>query len=825
MDAIYSGRAAAIAFVEGNDCHVAHFGREPEALALQFGALKYIFGDVDDAVHIRRTTKEKAREAFEGAVRDDSCVRLALILLDDEESEDLRRDVAVELATIAATDDARRAIRNVLFSSVLPAKMSLDAISVLAKDNIVIRDLFADLESHARDIAAVVSSWNALSIDIFESSIAKERFRGVARQRGAFRILVEAVHSGGKAVDYATFELLSKLRDLPNFRAIVGEWTSTFRERSKEPAAENRFAAVASEEVSDEYREQATSGSQSVHDAYQNVLSQQEAISNRLRSGNVNLARKFAQELIAHQLNSGTVDLAAKSLCRLAQEANAVGQFSVQLEWAKTASELSPQDSVTHGHLADAYIFLQRYDEALVALNNVEALGDKRFAQTERARILRLQGRLEDALDAFADLKHEYGIAIENGYAWNGYAEVLRDMRRFQEAREAYMDVSRQYPNSDVALCGLANVQTELGELDTALETYESVIRTGKNSFVAQGGKAHVLKEMGRLDEALALYAETARRYPASAGPLVGQAHVLRLLHKYQESFALLETIRRRFPYDVAATSELVELCRDRGKNEEALDLVKREAKRFPWDVRLANLRAIILKDMGLLQEALGIFDGNVARFPYDLVARVGRADTLKKLRYFDEALSAYDDIIDRWPDELNARHSKAAVLTALNRFEEAERLLPTASPKTFQEWIASHVRGMILLRREKLDAAIDHFRWCLEHVPYARQRAFFQNALALSYLKRQAYVEAVSVIASKPTPVSNVLLFHAFAADGKEKQAIEVLGSIERSQSAEIIELSAEIARRFRLRNERPQHDESWLYAREHESVLLEAA
>ena len=94
----------------------------------------------------------------------------------------------------------------------------------------------------------------------------------------------------------------------------------------------------------------------------------------------------------------------------------------------------------------------------------------------------------------------------------------------------------------------------------------------------------------------------------------------------------------------------------------------------------------------------------------------------MKELGHLEEALSAYEKDAELNSYNLGARFSKAAILVVMGRFEEAEGLLPTEAPRTRDEWIAYHIRGMILLRSGNLDDAFEIFKTGLESNPFVKR-------------------------------------------------------------------------------------------------------
>ena len=824
MDAVVSGQAAALAVIEGEDCSVVRLHDAEVTQEINVGALRNVFSGASDILYLRRTSREEAKRQLLAKIDQDDALRLTLILLDSSEEASIRTEAAIELETIFDNPGSREYVENTLYCTTFPRSFQLGEAIRIAEDFSKVHGVLIELDRSQSNIGRVRGAWDRLPQELFESKERKDRFFAKATKQGVFRIISNALEKGGNAINSAILQSLPLVDGEPNFRAVMASWTSGFK--SSPTDYSQALKAIAAKE--------AQLANQEDHDvvryaggyaAYQRVLSQQNAIVGQIRAGNLVLARRYMDELVAMQKKSGDLEFAARTLCKLAQEANACGQYSLQLEWAKTATELAPADPIAHGHLADAYISLNRFNEALDSIKRTEELGDERFASTERARVLRLQGRLDEALAAFDALRKEFGTSEDNKFAWNGYAEVLRDMWRLGAALSAYDEAIEAYFGDSVSQCGKAAVLTELGRLDEAKATYEQVLQREDHDEIAISGKANVLRHQGEFEEALLLYDAAIVKSPNNPISIGSRAHVLRLMRRFADASAALADARQRFPYEPAIVSETAELYRDQGLLDQALTTYRQAVARFPWDSRSRSGLANVLKESGSLAEALKTYDENIRVFPYDIVSKSGRADLLKRLGDVNNALGAYDEIIGRWPDHLGARHSKAAILVVLERFSEAEELLPRSRPKTLNEWIANHVRGMILMKTNRLDEAIAHFSSGLEKVPFYSEKKYFCNALAVAYLKRKEFNTATAVLSDSSGTVSNVLRFHALAATGRKESANNIMETVQGSGLAPVIELTQEIARRYRLRPERPRHGESWLFQKECESVLLEAA
>ncbi|MBI3822616.1 MAG: tetratricopeptide repeat protein [Planctomycetes bacterium] len=97
--------------------------------------------------------------------------------------------------------------------------------------------------------------------------------------------------------------------------------------------------------------------------------------------------------------------------------------------------------------------------------------------------------------------------------AKNGRAEVLKAMKRYDEALNAYNAVIAAHPQDVAAKNGRAEVLKALERYDEALEGYEAVIAAHPPGVVAKTGSAEVLKPLERFDESVA-----AKTPPAAQG-------------------------------------------------------------------------------------------------------------------------------------------------------------------------------------------------------------------------------------------------------------------------------------------------------------------
>ncbi len=824
MTAYISSGADRAVLLEGDTAHILRRNAEYEDMRLTSQSIGWIFSGVSPVQTLDTTSQAEARDALEREWKHDRASRLLLILLDPKEYAEVRASACAVLSDFLASTDIQEFLESRLFSRPVTADVweNLPHQSIAQSESV---SFFVDrLLKYQDSIRICRNEWDALPADLFESPEARFRIEEKLVNIGAFRELVLAEEGAEEAnVSNVVLRGIMEIRDEPNARSILQAWTQgKLKGRSKVLWEQNNETFSSWDNGVGE--------SSIPHDidrrqVFKNAVSQQNAIIELLERNRADIATRYLNQLIDYQLQTGGAEFVAKSLCKLAQEAKRLGFHDYQLEWAKRAADIFPEDHWAHGQLADAYIYFARYDEALSALDQAERLGDKLFAWNGRARVLKARGRLDEALGAFRKTEAEFEDDPAVVFSWIGHAETLRDMWLFQESLEVYGQAIDRFPDDPAAHCGRAAVLAESGRLNEALDAYNTILRLFPNDPVSLNGRASVWKSMGRLEAALAAYDQTLEVYPNDSIPHCGRADVLRLMGKSQEALNAYRDACNRFPNIPVPYCGAAEVLRDLHEFPLALKEYENVIKRFPFEVRAYNGRANVLKQVGDFEESLAAYDEAVGQFPYDLISQCGRADLLKELGQFEEAISSYDKIIFRHPGYLSAQYSKGAILVAAGRFDEAEALLPSRSPETRDDWIGHHVVGMMLLKKGDVEAAVNHFTIGQMENPFAQERKYYERALATAKLKLADFVGASKLIDKSHDHVAEVLQIHAYGAQGNLEKASNAYAKARHANHPQLVDLREELAERFLREGHQGAHDDAWLFEQECNSALLLAA
>jgi tetratricopeptide (TPR) repeat protein len=329
---------------------------------------------------------------------------------------------------------------------------------------------------------------------------------------------------------------------------------------------------------------------------------------------------------------------------------------------------------------------------------------------------------------------------------------------------------------------------------------------------------------LGRLDDALAAYDGAISRFPENSIFMTGRADVLRSMGNYDGALTAYADARESFPYDPVAFTGYADVLKDTGNFEEALTHYDEAVSNFPQDVRCRTGRANVLRAAGRFAEALQAYDRNVRDFPYDLYSLSGRAYLLKDLAQYDDALKAFDAVIQRRKDYSFAKYAKAAIYVIMGRFVEAQALLPGTVPQTSAEWVAFHVRGMIYLKQNRLDEALDIFTKGSLQTPFHREQKYFENALAATKIRMKRFQEAVKIVHGAEGAIAHLLQIHSYAELGLREAAATAYAAVNDNLPPSIVMLRDELGARYNITGKKAAQSDRWIFEKEME-VLLQAA
>jgi len=817
MKTLVSGQAGLAIFIQGNEIEVISVDDKETEKKLPLNALNGLLADATDIITYDSISKSNAIKSLELYWRFDRSLHLTIILLDINELEKISLLAAECLEELFQDRDVLNYIFNVMYSAPLPPSASIDKAMKVSQGKTILISFLEELRTDQNIIEKYVNAWNALPVECFDSIDLKNSFQYELINKGAFRCFVKA-HDDYRKFTTAQINFLIVLKALPRYRQVLSLWLRDLKPKQKEELEILEEEQVIGEEEENRGPKRREDRPK-VHDIITNIEQQKKGIIKNIERGNLKLARRYVEDLVNVQREVSEPEYIAKSLCDLAQDAKRVYNYSFQLELSQRAVSIAPYDGWAHGQLADAYFCLHKFSEALQSFDVAISCGQEAFGLKGFARILVEQGRFEEALDAYGGLKNKFP---EDYTIWAGFAEVLRKMWRLDLALGAYDEAINKFPSEAVLKCGRAATLTDMGRLEEARSAYDECIKTLGEDEVSLNGKGTVLREMGNFSEALKLYSRSSKQFPESVALLYGNAKVLCDMGEYQQALTRLNIICSAYPYEVRAWFRKAEVLKELRQFNEAITVYDLAIEKFPFNIWIRNGRASVYKKQGAYEKALQAYEDNLSHAPYDIVAKCGKADLLKELGKFEEALATYDDIIRDNPHWKSLQHAKASIFIALGNYSKAEELLSyLKKPSTRDDWIAYHIKGVLLLKTNKIDEAISLFDTALKTNPFLTERKYFRNSLGVAKLKRKDFGGAIKLLSGETMPMVNILCLHAWGEIAKNnkykiKKAKIARECLKADCPPYLVPLMVELELRYFNDVPDGKHSEEWIFEQE---------
>ena len=475
MRAFVSGEAGA-AVVVGPDPFVRSV-HGPAATPWHAGDALRVFDGCADVRAVEVSTVDALDRECELAWAQDRGLRLFLFLLDPEEPEEELVEYAECVGELIDEFPISVPLKRRLAAAPLPP-VNEERIERACAHVGVVHELFHWLLGVQDIVTRVRAEFDAASLSEDATSL-RERLT----VDGSFLEIVTAL-AAEQDLTFARLQVVSRNRGA---RPMIGQWFKALQgDLRRMPKAEIR--AQEADEPEDWDRSEAQQPS---YAAYNNVRAQQRAIIAKLQDHDIGQARRLMAELVASQRYNSTPEQLAKSLSNMARQAGHFDIPDLALEWSRQATEVNPLDPMSYGHLANALMDIGSYDEAEAAFVASGNHGDPLFAATGRARILRAQGRLTEARDAFLAIAEEFKN-LGPVHALLGAADTLRDLGDVAGSLKEFQNLSISYPMEGAVWTGLASTFVDSGNMDEALRTYSKAATY--DSLISKIGRAQALQ-------------------------------------------------------------------------------------------------------------------------------------------------------------------------------------------------------------------------------------------------------------------------------------------------------------------------------------------
>jgi hypothetical protein len=209
-----------------------------------------------------------------------------------------------------------------------------------------------------------------------DQEVFRDRFFATSIREGIYRILVlYMTGEASRAEVHFAIDKSPSLKSFKNSREILTGWlrglgnpersAQSIRPRSSEQRE------VEENDTPSSYPRQSKRRGLDRQKELERVMSSQTQIESLLKEGKVDWAIENTRALIEEQIRKSGNEFACKTLSSLAASAQELGMHKLQLEWARGALSLNPDDPVVATQVAHAMLKNGGINEALVAYDHV----------------------------------------------------------------------------------------------------------------------------------------------------------------------------------------------------------------------------------------------------------------------------------------------------------------------------------------------------------------------------------------------------------------------------------------------------------------------
>jgi protein O-GlcNAc transferase len=254
----------------------------------------------------------------------------------------------------------------------------------------------------------------------------------------------------------------------------------------------------------------------------------------------------------------------------------------------------------------------------------------------------------------------------------NNYGNVLRDLKRHEDALRSYERATKLKPNYAEGYYNRGLVQQELKRFGDALKCYDRAISLKPDYTAAYNNRGVTLRELKRPAEALESYIRAIEINPDHAGAHNNRGIVLQDLRRFEEALVSHDRALALNPHFPEALDGRGNALRNLKRYDDALECFERALKLDPRHAESHNGHGAALYALQRPQDALASYERALALKPDFAEAHYNCASVLVDLQQVDLAEVAYERAIALKPDYPEAHFGRGTLMCDLSRFDEA---------------------------------------------------------------------------------------------------------------------------------------------------------
>ncbi len=312
--------------------------------------------------------------------------------------------------------------------------------------------------------------------------------------------------------------------------------------------------------------------------------------------------------------------------------------------------------------------------------------------------------RYQDALDAY---KRAVELRPEYAEAWKGQGNSLLELKRYQDALDAYDKAIQLQPNYLQAWNNRGKALARLQRYEEAINAFDAALKIQQSNLEAWNNRGNVQMKLQQYNDALASFDKAVKLQPNYSPAWYQRGLALHNLRRYEDA--------------VKSYDKAVEYKPDSSE---------------PW-----YQRGNALMSLQRYKEAAQSYDKAVQFQPNFYQAWYSRGSALRSLQQYNDAFTSFDQAVKLKPDDYESWYGRGWSLHQLRRYEEAVASYNKAVRLRRRSDQAWYNLGNALYNLKQYQEAIASYNRAVENKPDYYE-AWYSRGNALFNLKR--YQEAV---------------------------------------------------------------------------------
>lgn len=234
MDAVLSGQAKRAVLIDGDNLSSFCTDAPEKIVSCEKSDMRLLFGEAQDLRFVENVDKEQAKNelAFDYSKR--CSLDLVLLLLDEEISSGLKREVVEVLEEVFEDERLIIYLESIFFARPLMDGVDIEkALNVSEKANQKTHNFLLKLQDNQDGIGKAYRAWKKIPNRDFVGESTRDYYLSALVQEGVFRELVPNCNNSGQVNSIHVEVALNKsFTSLPNNVKVLQELFSPFKQNN-----------------------------------------------------------------------------------------------------------------------------------------------------------------------------------------------------------------------------------------------------------------------------------------------------------------------------------------------------------------------------------------------------------------------------------------------------------------------------------------------------------------------------------------------------------------------------------------------------------------